>query len=276
LIEQDGPDSSPETRPSLAFFQTVLRLLRFFSRLPVPVLGFEREPHGLPDPAWAAVSMTAAAVLIALPGALVLLLAMVIGLPVLVGAGLGLLVLAITTGGLHEDGLADTVDAFSGGWTAERALDIMRDSRIGAHGTLAIVLAVLLQTSALAAVLDRHGLWAAVLAFISAAVTSRVLALAPLSLLDPARSDGRGASFGQPTMMSLIAGMAIATLLALAVALATQLSVMGALVGLVGAIASVALILRLAQRKIGGQTGDICGACQQIAVSALLIGFCLR
>ncbi len=72
-------------------------------------------------------------------------------LPVAVTALIVLAYLVIITGGFHEDGLADTADALGGGWTRERMLEIMHDSRIGSFGTLAICLSLLARWSLLAA-----------------------------------------------------------------------------------------------------------------------------
>jgi adenosylcobinamide-GDP ribazoletransferase len=255
--------------------ETCLRLLRFFSRLPVPEFRFEAEPHALPDPKLAAVAMVLAALVIALPAAILVALAAWLGLSTLVIAGFALLALALTTGGLHEDGLADTVDGFSGAQNKERILEIMRDSRIGAHGTLAILLSYLLQFGALLAILDRHGVLSASVALMSAAISSRVLCLTPLALLPPARDDGKGAGFGQLPVVSLVIGLVIAIDLALVAVLVTNLTFWGAVLGLFAAMLFVRLMLNRADKKIGGHTGDICGACQQGAFVALLIGFSL-
>jgi adenosylcobinamide-GDP ribazoletransferase len=266
-----------EKRPFLSRFAgTVLKLLRFFSRLPVPVMAFEREPHGLPEANLAAPAMIFAGALITAPSLLVLVLADFAGATPLVSAALALAALVITSGGLHEDGLADTMDAFSGGRSKERALEIMRDSRIGAHGALAVIISFALQWTALSAILQAYGLFAALAALKSAAIFSRVLCLAPLALLPPARADGRGAGFGKPSLISLTIGVVLMVDGIIVAALLTNLTLYGAAIGMLSAMLSVRLIMSLADKTIGGQTGDICGACQQLAFCALLLGFSLR
>ncbi len=268
--------ASVENQPqAVRLLITLNRLLRFFSRLPAPIWPADPEPHGLPDPDLSAIAMPGAAMLIAIPSCLALLLASAIGLSSLVAACLALATLAITSGGLHEDGLADAIDACSGGRTRERALEIMRDSRIGAHGALGIVIVFALQAAALSSMLASHGPVAAALGLASAAITSRVLALAPITLLDPARPDGRGASFGRPPIASLIAGMGIALGTGLLATATSRLGLWGLMFGTAGALLVTATILALARKKIGGQTGDICGACQQASMTMLLIGFSL-
>ena len=132
--------------------------LRFFTRLRVG----EPEPSAPLDIdriAWAA---PVAGVVVGLIGALVLALTTLLGLPPLLRAGLATAALVVATGALHEDGLADVADGFGGGATRARKLEIMRDSRIGAYGAIAIALALILRVGALAAALD-GGFWRAAL-----------------------------------------------------------------------------------------------------------------
>src|ERR1700735_5265271 len=104
--------------------------------------------------------------------------------------------LVVATGALHEDGLADVADGFGGGATRARKLEIMRDSRIGAYGAIAIALALILRVGALAAALD-GGLWRACSSLLLVAALSRAAALRPLALLPPARADGAGGGGGR-------------------------------------------------------------------------------
>src|SRR5580698_2328670 len=108
--------------------------LRFYSRLPLPALAFEREPFALPDLARLAPYAPLAGAIIGAGGAIVLALARALGLPALLSAALALSALVLVSGAFHEDGLADVCDGFGGGATRERKLEIMRDSRIGAFG----------------------------------------------------------------------------------------------------------------------------------------------
>ncbi len=117
--------------------------LRFFSRLPIP--------GGEGDFARSLRLAPLAGALLGLAGGLVFIAALSLRLPVAAAALLGLGFGALVTGGLHEDGLADIADGFGGGFTAARKLEIMKDSRIGAFGALALILSVGLRASALAA-----------------------------------------------------------------------------------------------------------------------------
>ena len=167
------------------------------------------------------------------------------------------------TGALHEDGLADTVDGFGGGRTRDDKLAIMRDSRHGTFGILALVLSIGLRASALGATGDpiHTGL-----ALIAAHAVSRG-ALPPLMRLLPlARSDGLAATAGRPSLTVAI----IAAALAAAIAIAVLGPGRGA-AALISTGIAVALAAILAQRQIGGYTGDVLGFFQQIGEIVMLL-----
>jgi adenosylcobinamide-GDP ribazoletransferase len=270
---EGGTTSRSQASLAVRFLETVPQLLRFFSLLPVPQLPFEHQPHGLPDPAMAPAAMVLAGLIIVLPASLLLLLASPMGLQPPVAAVLALAILALASGGLHEDGLADCVDGFSGERNKERILAIMRDSRIGAHGALALMVNFIVQWAALTSIFALYGSLAAAAALAVSAILSRVLALSPLALLSPAREDGRGASFGKPSLLALVIGLIICVDLVLVAAALTNVTLKGAAIGLLLATASSRLIIATAEKRIGGHTGDICGAVQQISMMLLLVGF---
>ena len=244
--------------------------LRFFTRAPLGDPSRD-APLDINRVAWAAPVAGAA---VGLAGALVLALTAKLGLPVFMRAGLATAALVITTGGLHEDGIADVADGFGGGATRADKLEIMRDSRIGAYGAIALTLSLLIRVAALAAELDA-GLWRAAAALTLVAALSRSAALTPLALLAPARADGAGAAAGRLDASALAAAWGSGLIIALAlglVALGVTHALVAALAGGAGALA----IVLIAQRQIGGQTGDVAGAAQQCAEMAawcgLLIG----
>ncbi|MDP4025111.1 adenosylcobinamide-GDP ribazoletransferase [Methylobacterium sp. NEAU 140] len=244
--------------------------LRFYSRLPVPQLPGEPDPHRAPDFTRLPRMLPLAGLILALPAALVLAGAWGLGLGPFLAATLAVATLAAMTGALHEDGLADVADGFFGGTTRERRLEIMRDSRIGAYGGLALILATALRIGALATLLDRTGP-AAAAALLLAAALSRVAALAPMALLPPARADGLSAGVGRPGAGTLAAAGGTGLVLAL-LALPLGLPWSGVvLMILLSSLAALGLT-RLAAQKIGGQTGDVIGACQQAAEIAALLG----
>jgi adenosylcobinamide-GDP ribazoletransferase len=244
--------------------------LRFFTRLPVG-RATGAESLDIDRIAWAAPIAGAVAGLI---GALVLALTAALGLPPILRAGLATAALVAATGALHEDGLADAADGFGGGATRAAKLEIMRDSRIGAYGALALTLALILRVGALTAALD-GGSWRASFSLILVAALSRAAALTPLALLAPARADGAGAAAGRLDSNALAAAWGSALAIAFALGLAGPGLAHG-LFALLMTGAAALLIAALARRAIGGQTGDVAGAAQQCGEIAgwcgLLIG----
>ena len=168
---------------------------------------------------------------------------------------------------MHEDGLADTVDGFGGGRTRDDKLAIMRDTRLGTFGALALVFAVLVKASALAAM----GLYAAegALALLGAAVISRCMALWHWNATMPARRDGMAWSAGRPDWLAFALAVAIGAIAALILIIAFGFA---ALIGLLLAAAAVGIFSSLCEKQIGGHTGDTIGASQQIAETFLLAG----
>ncbi|MBA3908721.1 MAG: adenosylcobinamide-GDP ribazoletransferase [Rhodobacter sp.] len=188
-------------------------------------------------------------------------LALWLGLTPGVVAAAVLGVLAFLTGALHEDGLSDTADGLFGGWTRERRLEIMKDSRIGSYGMLALLLVTLARWSALVAILSIGAHWAAL---ITAGAVSRAPMAVIMSTLPNARGAGLSHATGQPDQRTALIGAALA--LATAVIFTGQLAIpMLALVAL-----ATGLLALSAHRRIGGQTGDILGASQQLAEAACL------
>lgn len=184
-------------------------------------------------------------------------------LPALACALLAILSAVLLTGALHEDGLADVADGFGGGQDKARKLEIMRDSRLGAYGGLALVFSIGLRTSALIGFED-WTLGAA--ALVGTACLSRVAPALLIYMMDPARSDGLAATMEKP------AGLIICQSLGLGVAL-FLLCTPGMAGWITLSVCTLALLIwkAIAQNQIGGQTGDVCGASQQIIeISALL------
>ena len=193
-----------------------------------------------------------------------------IGLPPEISAGIALAAGIAVTGGLHEDGLADTADGFGGGRDRDHKLAIMRDSRIGSFGTLALILTLGLRWSALT-MLTGHDAESAACTIVAIAVASRAGFPAILAWLPPARSDGLGHAASSAAPAQAGARAAIAAAIGLS-ALGLLLSPAVALAIAIGLVAVHVLLAWLALKQIGGQTGDILGAMQQAAdVCALIV-----
>jgi adenosylcobinamide-GDP ribazoletransferase len=187
-------------------------------------------------------------------------LALLAGLPVLAAAALALAVMTGITGAMHEDGLADLCDGFWGGFTPARRLEIMRDSQTGTYGVLALVVVFTLRLAAVMALLGAD--WAALPV---AAALSRAVMPVLMAVLPHARGDGLSHSVGRPGYGAAGVAAALAGLSALLIWGAGAVPLFG-----IAAVAA-ALIAALARRKIGGQTGDVLGAAQQVTETALLL-----
>lgn len=249
--------------------------IRFYSRLPVPALTGEADPHAPPDFRTVPRALPFAALIIALPATLVLFCAGAAGLGGLLAATLAIATLAVTTGALHEDGLADSADGLFGGRTPERRLDIMKDSRLGSYGALAMGLALLLRASALALLLDRIGPLSAAGVFLIAAVVSRLSGVHLLASMPPARASGASVAVGRPSLHTAFIGYCIGFAIALLLDFFLRLPPWGLPLGFALAAANALLVKRLCLRLIGGQTGDIAGATQQLDEIAIFLGFAL-
>ncbi len=235
------------------------RCILFLTRLPLPGRPMV-EPAPLARCAWA---FPIAGLVAAVPAAAVYGLAAGAGLPPLPAAILCVACMVALTGALHEDGLADVADGFGGGNNKAEKLEIMRDSRVGAFGVIALVLCLAARIAAIAAIAGPASVTGAVIA---AAVTSRAAMAAVLYALPAARSGGLGAGAGKPTRR----GVAIAVVLAFAMSLAA-LDWVGADLAIVAALLAGGWVAWLARRQVGGHTGDVLGAVQQAAEVAILL-----
>ena len=180
------------------------------------------------------------------------------GLPKLVAAPLSLAATLLLTGGLHEDGLADSVDGLLGGRSRDDALRIMRDSRVGAFGVLGLLVVVGTKLACLATL---PGVAAPLIA---AHAASRFYAVLPPAALPYARPDGMAGALVQPDVTDL----AVAGLCGLAPLLLLGSRAMPALL----LSAAVAFGFGLyARRRLGGYTGDVLGATQQLTELSVLL-----
>lgn len=207
-------------------------------------------------------------------------LAGVLTLPPLAGATLVVAVLAIGSRAMHLDGLADTVDGLGGGWTRERALEIMRTGDVGPMGVAALVLTLLLQVACVAHLLAGPDLG-------SSEVPSGALAVAaavPLSRVACPVLCRRGVPAASPTGLgATVAGTVPTPAAAAVVALATTVLVVaaapaGLVRGAVTALAAAALAVlavlalgALAGRRLGGISGDVIGAGIELALTTVLL-----
>ncbi|MDO5288119.1 MAG: adenosylcobinamide-GDP ribazoletransferase [Pseudomonadota bacterium] len=258
-----------------------LLALQFFTRIPVtgrlaawvgysPAMLRASAGH-FPGVGWVVGAAAAAvlwAALRALPGT---------GLGALVAALLSLAASAWLTGAFHEDGLADTADGLGGSATRERALAIMKDSRIGSYAAVTLLLVLGLKTALTALLAGSLGAASAAVAVLGAHVLSR---LAPLCIMRalPYVSDA-DASKSKPLADAVSrAGLAVGLAWALPAVLLWVWALGAAPTVWALLLCALALLAmaRLLRRRLQGFTGDTLGATQQLCEVALLLGLALR
>jgi adenosylcobinamide-GDP ribazoletransferase len=183
------------------------------------------------------------------------------GAVALIALGAGLL----ATGALHEDGLADTADGFGGGATPARKLDIMKDSRIGSYGVLALLIVLGLRAVALAR-LAEGGPGALMAALVAAHALGRAGLPFMIRALPSARPEGLAASVGRPGSAAAWGAAALGLVIAWICFGFGRGTGIAVAVGL--AMAAVGL---LARRQIGGYTGDVLGAAEQAGETVALL-----
>lgn len=233
-----------------------------------------------PPVAGAAMALAPVATLpLALAVGVVAALGGIAGLPSLASAGLVLAVLALGSRAMHLDGLADTVDGLGGGWTRERALEIMRRGDVGPMGVVALLLVLLVQAACVASLVQASS----TLGSTSVPTGALLLAAAvPLSRTAcallcrrgcvAASTSGLGAAV-IGTVRPVAVGLSVLASAGLLTA-ATALSDSGYVVGLTaGAVAVLVPVLlgAVATRRLGGITGDIIGAAVELSLLAVLL-----
>ncbi|KSB90703.1 cobalamin synthase [Caulobacter vibrioides] len=240
--------------------QLLLCAVQFLTRLPTPPLrGFE--------PDWITRSARYFPLVGLLVGGICALVLLAAGqvwsgwVPALLALGVGLLL----TGGFHEDGLADTADGLGGGLTRERRLEIMKDSRVGTYGVLALLAVLGTKAATLASLTPMN----AALALLAAHGIGRVAAVATMAAL-PHVSDRADAKYKPAPDGVKPAEVLVAALLGLwPLLLAPPLGALAA-IGLAAVLAAAMALL--ARRLIGGYVGDVLGAIEQLAELGALLG----
>lgn len=235
--------------------------LGFLTR--VPVFSIEYSGHSsLAGACWA---FPVVGVCIGLVAAIALWLANGFGLASELAALLAVASLILLTGALHEDGLADTADGFGLGGDKEKRLAAMRDPRIGVFGMVALMVVFAARWTALADLVAISFAQGAT-AMIAAAAISRGILPYVMHTVANARSDGLSAAAGRPEAQPALIALAIAAVVAM-FAFGFGGTV---LVALVTGLLTFAIVA-VARRLIGGQTGDVLGAIQQVSEAAILI-----
>jgi adenosylcobinamide-GDP ribazoletransferase len=230
----------------------LLTAVQYFTRIRVPAW-VGHAPERLTG---AVRYFPAVGLIVGASGAAVMWLASFV-LPAPLPAILSTVITVLMTGAIHEDGLADTCDGIGGGATRERALEIMKDPRIGVFGTIALILALGLKIAALSLM----PLWTAMAALLAAHAFSRFCAVIVVFA-------GRYVGAAERSRAApVVQRMTMRDLLIAAVFGLPALALCGwnAIAAVIVALALVGLLSRWSMKRIGGYTGDTLGATQQVA-----------
>ncbi|MGO8921251.1 MAG: adenosylcobinamide-GDP ribazoletransferase [Stellaceae bacterium] len=252
-------DPPPRSTDAARWWGEFCRATAFLTRLPLQPPP-EQAAAPLAESSWA---FPLVGLVVGLVSGIAYALAASLHLPPLAAALIALGVSVRLTGGLHEDGLADTADGLGGGEREEK-LAIMRDSRIGSFGVLALIFSVGLRAAAIAAIGSAGG--GVIAALIAAHAVARGFLPLVLRALEPARGDGLGAAAGKPAPAMAWGAAGLAALIAL-----VALDFLPGLAALVAAVAVMSARAVLAQRQLGGYTGDVLGAVEQGGESVVLL-----
>jgi adenosylcobinamide-GDP ribazoletransferase len=241
-----------------------MNALRFMTIVPVPSSDAAARPDWLSR---CAKYFPAVGICIGLVSAAVLLLAGALWGPV-VAALLAVAASMVVTGALHEDGLADTADGFGGGWSVEKRLAIMKDSRIGAYGTLALMFDIALRVAALA----EMPLWSGAAALIAAHAAARITPAFAMNAL-PYAGDTAAmkVSYSDAPVSANDLRFALIMVGCALVPLAF-ISIPSVILGLLLGAIFAATIVIWARKLIDGYTGDILGATEQLFEIGFLLG----
>ncbi|HXM84216.1 MAG TPA: adenosylcobinamide-GDP ribazoletransferase [Stellaceae bacterium] len=247
---EDLPARREEALNALAYFTR----LRFAGRAAL-------HPGDLAKSAWAFPLIGLA---IGVAGTIIYDLAALVGIPPLVSGLLAIGATAIISGGLHEDGLAHSVEGLSGGHSVEERLETMRAGHIGVYGIVAIILSVGLRGAALAMLGSALGMLGVVAGLVAAHALARGLLAPALLWGKPAAHDTLDAGTPRP----INAGIAVAIGLLIAI---LAMGFMPALLALILAGAAMALVLYAARARAGGYTGEVLGAMEQAGEIVILL-----
>jgi len=248
------------------YLDDIARSTGFLSRLPVPAHYFNDHDGSLSR---ASAMFPAAGIVIALCPALVVLILSMFGANAAMTSLLALMLLIGVTGALHEDGLADSADAFGARGGRPHMLEIMKDSRIGTYGVLALMVSFALRAIALTIILSVFGGWYTCLLLLAVAAISRASMVWHWNELPPARQDGVAASVGAPDDSAKSLALTSGGILFFAIA--------GFAIGWIAAILALVIMAvaahqwtSIVRKRLGGHTGDTIGATQQITETACL------
>jgi len=249
-------------------FGDIAAAFLLLSRIPVKYQFAKDSPPDFNSSLWA---FPLVGLVIGTFGGIMLTFASFLGLPLLVCGGLSVSVMAMATGAMHEDGLADTADGFGGGRDVDDKMRIMHDSHIGSYGVLALCISTIIRISLFASIagldLSNLALIGLVAAIAAAARWQILIALRAF----PIAADAKLAKVtGQPSMIAIFAAafLWVVPLACFVVPIAAVIAGIATLLVCLG-------LGRIAMRQINGISGDVMGAMIILGEIMLAAGLCL-
>jgi len=204
--------------------------------------------------------------LVGLAAAAVFVVTSAIATPLLAAAA-AVATLSALTGAIHLDGLADSADGLLARGDVARRLEVMRDPRLGSYGVTAIVLVLVLEVAALSSTSPAR----AIAALVIAGALSRLATLSVLVFTPYVRSTGLGVAAWDSKHRAIDLAVGAA-----GTAIVCLLDWRRALIAVVLVSLTALLVVVLARRRIGGATGDVCGATAELCELATLMVFSIR
>lgn len=267
MLDKTAVNADPNARarprtPLRRLGEEFLLALTLLTRIPVPRFRIETDAD-LGSAFWAYPIVGA---LVGAIGAATFAGAEFVGLAGMPAIVLAIAAMVIATGAFHEDGFADFWDGVGGGQTREQKLEIMRDSRLGTYGAMALMILFVLTLALLVNLNFNLRQYSAPIGeamagiLISTAALQRAAIGLPLWLLGPARKDGLAADTPAPSAVTIAAGVAIAFVLS-----ACLLGLSHAFYALAAALAASSVVTVLSAHYLGGRTGDALGTAASMA-----------
>lgn len=249
------------------FVYATIRALGFLTRLPLPNKWFKGSVSIANDAAYFPI----AGGIIGTIGAIVLFISSTIGFSSLSSAIMTIASICIITGALHEDGLSDVADGFFMHKSSAQRLKIMKDSHIGAFGTLSLIFIIGLRVNLLSDIFSKFGLVKTCIVLIMIESISRSGILWLWIKLPLAKDNGTAAAAGQPPIQKCYLALTISTGIFALFGLMT-LGLYPTIISLFLSALFLPAFVRLCKNKIGGYTGDTLGAMQQCLTVILAFG----
>lgn len=254
----ESPPQEPAPSSLMGCWRDFVRAATFLTHIPFQI----DETEAARPLATAALGFPLVGLMVGVIGAIAFVIANAVGLPQLASALIAVAATALIASGLHEGGLANAVDGLLSGKDRDDSLRIMRESSLGKFGMLALIFIIGLKVAAIEAL----GPTLAAASLIAAEVAGRTVLPAILMVIPPARTEGLSFEAGRPSKESVTLTLLLGGALTL-----LMLGIGAGLIAIIITAVLCALMARIATMRLGGHTGDVLGAIEQITATAVLL-----